>query len=277
MDRASSSRLQRATTDLGRPARDPPELLPVHRPARTPSWWNDLPEPDRDARLPVELKVLLSDDSRRVVHDAARRPLPGRSVHYFDTPQLDLAGRGVVVRLRSIGERRGDATVKIRRGSPVRLPKPLRRHRDLAVEIDTLPDARHWSAALRRDLPAAALDQVLRGGRCIGEVLSSSQRMLYDAHRRGGPDLRRLRCVGPVRVRRVKLATLDCGSRVVAETCRYPDGSRLVEVSAKCPAELAGRAAEEFTALLRALDVDTAPEQRTKTTTALELLARARS
>jgi hypothetical protein len=248
----------------------------LSRPARTPSWWNDLPEPDRsDEGPPVELKVLLTVDSRRVVHAAARELLPGRSVHYFDTPKLDLARRGVVVRLRSVGDRRGDATVKLRRAAPARLPKPLRRHRDLAVEIDTLPDARHWSAALRRELPADALREVLRGRRCLGDVLSGSQRRLYGAQPDGGPDLRLLRRVGPVRVRRLKLATLDCGSRVVAESCRYPDGSRLVEVSAKCPSTVAARAAAEFTALLRALHVDTAPEQRTKTRTALELLARA--
>lgn len=249
----------------------------MSRPPRAPSWWNDLPEPDvSDEGLPVELKVLLSLDSRRVVVDAARGLLPGRSVHYFDTPRLDLARRGVVVRVRAVGDRRGDATVKIRRAAPARLPKPLRRHRDLAVEIDTLPDRRHWSAALRKDLSADALAEVLRGRRSLGDVLSGSQRMLYGAQPHGGPKLGLLRRVGPVRVRRLKLATLDCGSRVVAETCRYPDGSRLVEVSAKCPAEMAGRAATEFTALLRALDVDTAPEQRTKTSTALELLARAR-
>ncbi|TCK24412.1 hypothetical protein [Pseudonocardia endophytica] len=246
-------------------------------PRPTRSWWNDLPEPDRpDEGLPVELKVLLTVDSRRVVHDAADGLLPGRSVHYFDTPRLDLSRRGVVVRLRSVGEHRGDATVKIRRGAPARLPKPLRRHRDLAVEIDTLPDARHWSAALRKEIPADALQDVLRGRRELGDVLSGSQRMLYGALPRGGPDLCRLRRVGPVRVRRLRLATLDCGSRVVAETCRYPDGSRLVEVSAKCPAAMAAVAATEFTALLRALHVDTAPEQRTKTSTALDLLARAR-
>ncbi|MDQ4118846.1 MAG: hypothetical protein M3235_18065 [Actinomycetota bacterium] len=246
------------------------------RPTRARSWWNDLPGPDRDDRLPVELKVLLSHDSHRAVQDAAHRLLPGRSVHYFDTPWLDLARHGVVVRLRSVGDRGGDATVKIRRRTPVRLPKPLRDHRDLAVEIDTLPDARHWSAALRRDLPADAVDEVLRGRRSLREVLSGAQRTLYGTPPHDGPDLRRLRRVGPVRVRRSKLATLDCGSRVVAETCRYPDGSRLVEVSAKCPPGLATRAAAEFTALLRALHVDTAPEQRTKTSTALDLLARAR-
>jgi hypothetical protein len=197
-------------------------------------------------------------------------------VHYFDTPQLDLARRGVVVRLRSVDDDRGDATVKIRRAAPVRLPKPLRRHRDLAVEIDTLPDARHWSAALRRDLDADALEGVLRGRRSLRDILSGSQRMLYGSPPHDGPDLSRLRSVGPVRVHRLKLATLDCGSRVVVETCRYPDGSRLVEVSAKCSTALAGRAAAEFTALLRALRVDTAAVQHTKTRAALELLARAR-
>lgn len=249
----------------------------MHRPARTPSWWTDLPGSDlADELLPVELKVLLTDGSHRVVRDAARRPLPGRSVHYFDTPRLDLARRGVVVRLRSVGERRGDATVKIRRGAPVRLPKPIRRHRALAVEIDTLPDARHWSAALRRDLQPDVVADVLTGRRTLDDVLNGSQQMLYGAQPRGGPDLSRLRSIGPVHVRRLKLATLECGSRVVAETCRYADGSRLVEVSAKCAAAVADRAAAEFTALLRSLHVDTAPEQRTKTRVALDVFARTR-
>ncbi len=249
----------------------------MHRPSRTSSWWTDLPEPDPSGGPhPVELKVLLSNDSRRVVRDAARRPLPGRSVHYFDTPLLELARLGIVVRLRSIGEGRGDATVKIRRPAPVRLPKPLRGHRNLAVEIDTLPDARHWSAALRHDVPPDALADVLEGRRSLDDVLSATQRRFFGTQSHRGPKLRQLRSVGPVLVRRLKLATLDCGARVVAETCRYPDGSRLVEVSAKCPAEMAERAAAEFTTLLRELEVDTAPEQHTKTNAALEMLARTR-
>lgn len=247
----------------------------MHRCPRTPSWWSELPEADRTGgQHPVELKVLLTDESRRVVRDAARSPLPGRSVHYFDTPRLELARRGVVVRVRSVGRCGGDATVKLRRATPVRLPKPLRGHHALAVEVDTLPDERHWSAALRREVSPGALQDVLSGRRSLGDVLSSAQRRLYRSQPHGGPPLRRLRSVGPVHVRRLELARLDCGSRVVAETCRYPDGSRLVEVSAKCSASQAVRAAEEFTALLEDLRVDSAPEQHTKTRAALRLLAR---
>lgn len=169
----------------------------MHSPSRTPSWWTDLPEPDPSGGPhPVELKVLLSNDSRRVVRDAAHRPLPGRSVHYFDTPLLDLARLGVVVRLRSIGEGRGDVTVKIRRSAPVRLPKPVRGHRDLAVEIDTLPDVRHWSAALRHDVPQDALADVVAGRRSLDDVLSAAQRRFYGAQSDRGPKLGRLRSVG---------------------------------------------------------------------------------
>lgn len=69
-------------------------------------------------------------------------------------------------------------------------------------------------------------------------------------HLRTPPGLEQLTRLGPARLTRRPLATLACGSPLHLETCRYPDGSQLVEISVKCAAEHAADTAREITRLL---------------------------
>ena len=63
------------------------------------------------------------------------------------------------------------------------------------------------------------------------------------------------------------------GRRLVAELWFYPDGSRLLELSTKCTADEAFHVAVELRAFLGERGVHLAGEQRTKTRTALDMLA----
>ncbi|MCW2788403.1 MAG: adenylate cyclase, partial [Aeromicrobium sp.] len=58
--------------------------------------------------------------------------------------------------------------------------------------------------------------------------------------------------------------------RLVAELWLYPDGSRILELSAKCPPAEAFQAAAELRAFLTLKGLDLSGEQQTKTKTALE-------
>jgi hypothetical protein len=60
---------------------------------------------------------------------------------------------------------------------------------------------------------------------------------------------------------------------MVAELWFYPDGSQILELSAKCAPAEAFTAAAETKAFLALRGVDLAAPQRTKTRTALDLLA----
>ena len=75
---------------------------------------------------------------------------------------------------------------------------------------------------------------------------------------------------GPINVRcqSVKLRGLDHGVR--AERWHYPDGSYLLELSARCPVNEAAAVARRVSTALRAYGVTPADEQRLKTDMALQ-------
>jgi hypothetical protein len=61
--------------------------------------------------------------------------------------------------------------------------------------------------------------------------------------------------------------------KVAAELWLYPDGSRIFELSTKCPPAEAFPVAAETRAYLEGLGIDLFGEQQTKTKTALEFFA----
>ncbi len=79
---------------------------------------------------------------------------------------------------------------------------------------------------------------------------------------------------GPVNVLKLKFTPRDFDRRVVVELWAYPDGSRILELSTKCPPADAFTAAAETKAYLTAHGIDLAAPQETKTRSALEFFAK---
>ena len=75
---------------------------------------------------------------------------------------------------------------------------------------------------------------------------------------------------GPITVLKLKLKPPELRMRLVAELWFYPDGSRILELSAKSPPAEAFQAAAELRAYLATKGLDLSGEQQTKTKTALE-------
>ncbi|MGH3083537.1 MAG: adenylate cyclase, partial [Gaiellaceae bacterium] len=87
----------------------------------------------------VELKLTVPVSDRR--HGAAALgvdPLDAqiRQVYFFDTPDLTLNKRGVVVRARRVQGKGDDTVVKLRPVVPKQLPAELRRSPNFGVEVD---------------------------------------------------------------------------------------------------------------------------------------------
>jgi hypothetical protein len=192
-----------------------------------------------------------------------------RQVFFFDTPDLALDRAGVVVRARRIQRKGGDTVVKLRPVSPPDLPDELRATPGFGVEVDAMPGGYVCSASLKAPADPAAVLAVAARERPLRKLLSKRQRALLAARAPAGIEPGDLELLGPILVLKVKLAVDGIERPLVVELWTYPDGSRVLELSTKCPPGDAFRVAAEARALLTARGIDLSGEQQAKTAKAL--------
>jgi hypothetical protein len=223
----------------------------------------------------VELKLTVPDSYRRQAAAALGvDPLDAqiRQVFFFDTPDLALNKVGVVVRARRVQGRGDDSVVKLR---PV-VPADVEQERtsdNMVVEVDAMPGGFVCSASMKGAHGPKAVKEVAAGAKGISTLFSKEQRRFYKAHAPQGIDLDDLSILGPITVFKLKVRPPELNMRLVAELWFYPDGSRIVELSAKAPPSDAFQAAAELRAYLAGKGLDVSGEQQTKTKTALEFFA----
>jgi hypothetical protein len=223
----------------------------------------------------VELKVTVPDSERRLAVDAlGMDPLDAqiRQVYFFDTPDLALSESGVVVRARRVQGRGDDTVVKLRPVAPNEVQKAWG-SKNLVVEVDAMPGGYVCSASMKATLKSRNVKETAAGGLPIRKLYSKEQRAFFPAHAPPGVDLDDLSVLGPINVLKLKLSPEEYGRRLVAELWLYPDGSRILELSAKCPPASAFQAAVELKSFLVERGLDLSGEQQTKTRTALEYFA----
>jgi hypothetical protein len=225
----------------------------------------------------VELKLTVPDSEQRATVAAlGMDPLDAqiRQVYFFDTPDLALNQRGVVVRARRVQQRGDDSVVKLRPVVPGELPAGLRASENLVVEVDAMPGGYVCSASLKGTPRPGEVKQVAAGERPIRRLFSKEQRAFLAAHAPEGVGLDDLSILGPINLMKLKFSPRDLGRRLVAELWLYPDGSRILELSTKCAPTEAFQVAVETRAFLTKQGVDLSGEQHTKTKTALEFFSR---
>ena len=226
----------------------------------------------------VELKLTVpAADQRSAVQSLGLDPLEAqiRQVYFFDTPDLSLNARGVVVRARRVQQKDDDSVVKLRPVAPDSLPAGLRASPNVSVEVDAMPGGYVCSATVKRALAAGPVKQVGAGERPIRKLFSKEQRAFFEAHAPEGVALDDLTTLGPINVFKLKFSPAELGRRVVAEMWFYPDNSRILELSTKCSAAEAFQVAAEARLFLSKRGVDLLGDQQTKTTTALRYFTRA--
>jgi len=229
----------------------------------------------------IELKVTVPVDQ----HRAAIQGLPmdpveatPRQVYFFDTPDLALNRAGIVVRARRTQGGRGDTVIKLRPVAPDDLPASLRRQADFNVEVDVLPGGFVCSASFKGRSTGQKVRDAAAGALPLKQLFSKTQREFYRDHAPNGLALDDLVPLGPTFLLKarfdVKLGIKRRTTQsLVAEVWFYPDGTRILELSTKCPpADAFTVAAEARTYLIeQGLRLD--GEQQTKTKTALEFYA----
>src|SRR4051812_4509723 len=104
-----------------------------------------------------------------------------RQVYFFDTPDLELANQGLVVRARRVQGKGDDCVVKLRPVVPDQLPKKLRDTPGFGVEVDAMPGGFVCSASMKSSAQADVRRTVLEG-KPLHKVFSKEQRALFEDH-----------------------------------------------------------------------------------------------
>ena len=221
----------------------------------------------------VELKLTIAEPAQLTTARALDLdPLQAqiRQVVFFDTPDLALDAKGLVVRARRTQKKEDDTVVKLRPVVPSELPKDLRRSPSFGVELDASPAGYVCSGSLKGVAGQGDVRRVIREGKSVRKLLSKEQRALYEEHAPEGVGLDDLAVLGPIFVLKLKRSPEGFDRQLVSELWLYPDGSRILELSTKCaPAEIF-QVAAEARAFLSSRGVDLGAQQETKTRTALE-------
>ena len=231
--------------------------------------------PDIDA---VELKLTVPDtDLRPVVRSLGIDTLDAevRQVAFVDTPDLRLSDAGLVVRVRRTQRKPADTTVKLRPMLPSDVPEGLRELSGFKVEVDASPTGFTCSCSLAGEVHDRKAKELMTGEREPAHGLSDEQRELLLSRLPDGVGLADLRVLGPLTLLKVKFEPEDYPRRMVGELWFLPDGSRILELSAKCDPTEAFQAAAETKIFLAGHGVDLDAPQETKTRSALAALAAA--
>lgn len=224
----------------------------------------------------VELKLTVPDaDHRSTVKALEIDPLNAqiRQVFFFDTPDLALNRAGVVARARRIQGKAHDSVIKLRPVTPDELPADLRRSPGLNVEVDAMPGGYVCSASLKGEIKRTAVAEAVAGELPLRKLFSRQQRDFLAAHAPEGVDLDGLAVLGPIFVLKLKFSPKGYDRKLVAEMWLYPDGTRILELSTKCPPSEIFQVGLEARAYLAGIGVNLSGEQQTKTKTALEFFS----
>ena len=248
---------------------------PVSPPAAAGGSASELLALVRDSDT-VELKTVVADSQHRSAVDALGMDALDaeiRQVFFLDTEDLGLSARGIVLRTRRMQRDGGDSIVKLRPVVPRELPRGLRETSGFGVEVDAMPGGYVCSGTLKHRLSAARVRETVTGERRLRKLFTKDQRALLAEHGVRSSDLDGLTVLGPVFVLKLRFTPGAFGRKLVAEMWLYPDGSRLLELSTKCPPTEAFEVAAHTRAFLEERGVDLTVEQHTKTRHALTVLS----
>jgi hypothetical protein len=225
----------------------------------------------------VELKLTVPvSDRTRTGEALGVDPLDGqiRQVYFFDTPDLALNARGIVVRGRRVQGRGDDSVVKLRPVVPDELPADVRRSPQFVVEVDAMPGGTYVCSGSMKRRMDPIVRAAVNGETPLRKIFSKEQRALYASHAPEGLELDDLSILGPIFVFKVKFAPKGSGQKFVAELWLYPDNTMLLELSTKCTPPEAFQVMVETRTFLTKRGVDLSGDQETKTKKALQFYSK---
>lgn len=196
-----------------------------------------------------------------------------REIYFFDTPDLALYRAGMAVRARRTQGGSADSVIKVRPVDPANVDKRLRVREEFKIEVDAMPGGFVCSASFKGVCDSQAVLDVSSGALPLRRLFSKEQRAFYDAQAPAGITLDKLVALGPTFMLKARHKPKEYPNRIVVETWFYPDGSRILEISTKCPPGETFRVVAEFKAYLAGHGIALGEEQSAKTRTTLEFFS----
>lgn len=225
----------------------------------------------------VEFKLtVLPAEERRVqalLNDEGVLPVR-RQVYFYDTADLALYGRDLVLRARVTQRDDDDSTVKLRPVDLADADAGWRSIDGIRIELDVVGDTQVPSAKLDGEPQRGEIDRVKARRRPVAALFSEEQEQLIADHAPRGLSLQKLEVLGPVDARKWDLDHPDGFPHTLSvEEWSLPDATHFLELSFKVPAGDALDARIAFSALLSELGLDAAGDQVPKTPRVLRYFA----
>ncbi len=193
-----------------------------------------------------------------------------RYIYFFDTPELDLLGAGIIARARRVVGNEHDSTVKFRPVDPAQVAAKWRKFRGFKIEVDASETSLVKSASFSMPVAKGLIKRVAGGEKPIAEIFTEAQEAFLRGMAGRAIDFGRLVVLGPLMAQRWSLEDPACPWPITAELWRRDDGERLMEVSIKAPVAQAAVAVGGFMAYLAEVGAERDKPQQTKTHWALD-------
>jgi len=248
----------------------------ARRPALTDEQFKEFAALIKDSDT-VELKVTVPESAHRfTINSLGMDPLDAqiRQVFFFDTPDLALDKKGIVVRARRVQNKGDDSVVKLRPIVPSELRGSIRKSPSFGVEVDAMPGGFVCSGTMKQMLPPGTVKGIVGDQRRLSKLFSKEQKALFAEHAPEGVTLDDLSMLGPIFVLKLKFTPEGFGRKLVAEMWLYPDDKWILELSTKCAPNEAFQVAGEARAFLAERGVTAGGEQQAKTRTALQFFSK---
>ena len=205
--------------------------------------------------LPAEEPKVHAELARAGVEPARRR------VYFYDTPELALFARDLVLRARVTEGDDDDSTVKLRPLPLPGIPAPWDSTEGIRIELDVVGSRQVPSAKLDGKPDAGEIEQVAHGMTKLSKLFSKAQEACVPSE----ITLNELAVLGPVEARKWELPPDSFPHELSVEEWSLPDGPHFVELSFKVAPGEAESAERAFHALLDRLEIghDGDPEPKT--------------
>ncbi len=197
-----------------------------------------------------------------------------RQIYFFDTPDLALYEKGIVLRARRIQKDDHDCVVKLRPVIPGQIDPRWRQSDGMVIEVDVVGGKPIYSASLKAVRRPSQIEEVLEGKLPLPKLFRKEQRAFLSEHAPTNIPWDRLVPLGPINVGKLKTTPNGLGYPTVVEVWYYPDGSNILELSVKVKPKRVEQARQEGRAFIESIGLKLGGEQQTKTRKALLFFAK---